>query len=72
MTARACRNKSLTNVQKMQNHLWANTRCTVARTLGILKRHCGMAKARCLGLKRNAGWHCVACVQHEARFKFAA
>jgi hypothetical protein len=38
----------------------------------MLKLHCGIAKARCLGLKRNAGWLDVAWVQHEARFKFAA
>jgi IS5 family transposase len=72
MTARACRNKPLTNVQKVQNRLWAGTRCTVARTFGMLKLHCGMEKARCLGLKRNAGWLGVAWIQHKARFKFAA
>jgi IS5 family transposase len=54
MIARAYRNKPLTNAQKAQNRLWAGTRCTVERTFGILKLHYGMAKARYLGLTRNA------------------
>jgi IS5 family transposase len=63
MIARAHRNTPLTKAQKVQNRLWAGTRCTVERTFGILKLHYGMAKARYLGLKRNAmrfGLMCIA------------
>lgn len=59
----AYRNTPLTDAQKAQNRLWAGTRCTVERTFGILKLHYGMAKARYLGLKRNAmriGLMCMA------------
>jgi IS5 family transposase len=54
MIVRAYRNTPLTEQQKAQNRLWAGTRCTVERAFGILKLHYGMAKARYLGLKRNA------------------
>lgn len=60
---RAYRNKPLTQVQKASNRLWSGTRCTVERTFGIFKLHYGMAKARYLGLKRNAmrfGLMCMA------------
>lgn len=63
MIARAHRNKPLTHAQKAQNRLWAGTRCAVERTFGVLKLHYGMAKARYLGLKRNAmrvGLMCLA------------
>jgi hypothetical protein len=36
MVARAHRHKPLTDVQKVQNRLWAGTRCTVARTFGLV------------------------------------
>jgi IS5 family transposase len=63
MIARAHRNKPLTDAQKAQNRLWARTRCRVERTFGILKLHYVMAKARYVGLKRNAmrvGLMCLA------------
>lgn len=60
---RAYRNTPLTEAQKLQNRLHSGVRSTVERVFGILKLHYGMAKARYVGLKRNAlrfGLMCLA------------
>jgi IS5 family transposase len=67
MIVRAHRNKPLTDAQKAQNRLWSGTRCTVERTFGILKLHYGMAKARYLGLKRNAMRFGLMCIGYNMK-----
>lgn len=58
---KAKRRLPLTVQQKQQNKRWSSIRSTVERTLGILKLHYGIAKARYLGLAR-----------HHARFMLTA
>lgn len=53
MLKRACRNKPLTDNQKLANRMNSGVRSIVERVFGVLKLHYGMSKARYYGLKRN-------------------
>ena len=64
---RAYRNKPLTPEQKMRNRRHSGTRCTVERVFGVLKLHYGMAKARYLGLARNATRFGVMCMAYNIK-----
>jgi IS5 family transposase len=64
---RAYRNRPLNQHDKATNRLWSQTRSTVERVFGILKLHYGMAKARYVGLKRNAMRFDLMCMAYNMK-----
>ena len=65
--ARACRNKPLTEAQKAKNRLCSGTCSIVERIFDILKLHYGIAKAKYLGLKRNALRFGLMCIGYNMK-----